>query len=298
MDISFCIVSYNSAEIIKKCLDALLTSDFQGLKIEVIVADNGSSDQSVEILTQEFPEVFIIQNDENLGYTKAMNLCIKKATGKYVVQLNPDTISLKDTFIKLFQWMETNPDIGICTPKILNRDGTLQKQCRRSFAKPWDVLTYFLHLDRVFPKSKLFGRYLLTYRSNDEIFDVDAVSGSCMFIRSKVFTDVGLLDERFFAYQEDADFCFRTKQKGWRTVFYPYAEIFHWGGLGGSRHRPYRAIYEWHKSYFLYYQKNLAKDYFFIINWFMYFAMLIKLIFSMIGAAIAKDKIVGTKKPM
>ena len=155
-----------------------------------------------------------------------------------------------------------------------------------------------MHLDRVFPKSKLFGRYLLTYRSNDEIFDVDAVSGSCMFIRSKVFTDVGLLDERFFAYQEDADFCFRTKQKGWRTVFYPYAEIFHWGGLGGSRHRPYRAIYEWHKSYFLYYQKNLAKDYFFIINWFMYFAMLIKLIFSMIGAAIAKDKIVGTKKPM
>ena len=298
MDISFCIVSYNSAEIIIKCLDALFSSDFQGLEIEVIVADNASSDNSVVLLNTKFPKVHLIKNSENLGYTKAMNLCFKIATGKYIVQLNPDTISQKETFIELYKWMENNPDIGICTPKVLNRDGTIQKQCRRSFARPWDVLTYFLYLDRIFPQSKLFGRYLLTYRSNEEIFDVDAVSGSCMFIRGNVFDDVGLLDERYFAYQEDADFCYRTKQKGWRIVFYPFAEIIHWGGMGGSRYRPYRAIYEWHKSYFLYYRKNLANDYIFLINWLMYFAMVVKLVFSLIMAAISKEKIVGTKKPM
>jgi GT2 family glycosyltransferase len=175
--------------------------------------------------------------------------------------------------------MEKNTDVGICTPKILNRDGSLQRQCRRSFARPWDVITYFLHLDRLFPHSELFGRYLLTYKPENEQYDVDAVSGSCMFIRREVISDIGYLDERYFAYQEDADFCFQAKRKGWRIVYYPNAEIIHWGGLGGSRFRPYRAVYEWHKSYFLYYRKNLAKDYFFLVNWLMYLAMILKLSF-------------------
>ncbi len=298
MDISFCVVSYNSAEMIKKSLDTLFSSDLQRLTCEVIVVDNASADDSVSILTQYFPTIQLITNSENLGYTKAMNMCFARAVGKYVVQLNPDTLTQEKTFIKLFDWMENHPDVGICTPKVLNRDGTLQKQCRRSFARPWDVLTYFLYLDRIFPKSKLFGRYLLTYRSDNEIYDVDAVSGSCMFIRREVLEDVGLLDERYFSYQEDADFCFRTKKSGWRIVYYPESEILHWGGRGGSRYQPYRAIYEWHKSYFLYYQKNLAKDYFFLINWFMYFAMMVKLGFSLVRALFSKDKIVGTKKPV
>ena len=123
----------------------------------------------------------------------------------------------------------------------------------------------------LFPKSKFFGGYLLNYLDENAIHEVDGVSGSCMLIRRRVIEQVGYLDERFFAYQEDADYCFQVKKAGWKIVYLPQAQIVHYGGQGGSRVQPYRSIYEWHRSYYLYYRKNLAKDYFFLFNWFYYF---------------------------
>lgn len=297
MDISFCVVSYNTKRLLLNCIDSLINADMAGVDYEIIVIDNASADGTVDALKADFPKVRIIENDENLGYTKAMNLGFTQSSGEYVVQLNPDAEVNKHTFNTLYTWMNENPDIGIASPKVLNGDGTLQMQCRRSFARPWDVLSYFLGLHRLFPKSKKFGGYLMTYLPENEISDVEAVSGSCMFIRRDVIMQIGLLDERYFAYQEDADFCFRAKNAGWRIVYNPNAEIIHYGGLGGSRNHPYRAIYEWHKSYYLYYRKNLRKDYIFLVNWVMYLAMGIKLLFALLVAFLSKEKVVGTKKP-
>jgi GT2 family glycosyltransferase len=118
-----------------------------------------------------------------------------------------------------------------------------------------------------------------------------------MLIRRAVIDQIGLLDERFFAYQEDADFCFRAHQAGWQVYYYPGAQIIHYGGQGGSRVEPYRSIIEWHKSYFLYYRKNLARRYFFLFNWFYYLAMLLKLGVALLTNALRRDKYAGSKKP-
>lgn len=297
MDISITIVSYNTKNVLEGCIKSLISSLSSGIEYEIFVVDNGSTDGSSKFVKENFPQIHLISNEENVGYTKAMNMGLKKANGDFLVQLNPDTLIQPDTFTKLIYFMRENQDVGICTPKVLNKDGSLQKQCRRSFAHPWDVITYFLGLDRIFPKSKLFGRYLFTFLDEEEVADVDAVSGSCMIIRKDVIDDIGFLDEQFFAYQEDADFCFRAKNEGWRVMYYPKASIIHYGGEGGSKNRPYYSSYIWHNSYYLYYRKNIANQHFFLVNWFMYLAMASKMIVSMVLIFLRKDKYVGTKKP-
>ena len=297
MDISFVIVSFNTKEILQSSLHSLYESISNRLSYEIIVVDNNSRDGTILMLTENYPSIKIFKNNENIGYTRAMNIGLKAAVGEYLVQLNPDVIIEAGSFEKLFDWMKSHSEAGICTPKVVNRDGTLQKQCRRSFARPWDVITYFMGLDRLFPESRLFGRYLLTYLKEDQISEVDAVSGSCMFVRKIVFDQIGYLDERFFAYQEDADICFRAKHAGWKIIYLPITSVVHFGGQGGSKNEPYKAIKAWHRSYYLYYRKNLAKDTFFLVNWLMYLAMGIKLIISLAGAMFQKDKVVGTRKP-
>lgn len=294
--LSFCIVNLNSRNYLRDCLNSLTKAAMQ-ISWESIVVDNGSSDGSVEMLRDEFPSVKLICNRVNLGYTSPMNQALRTATGEFLVQLNPDTLPHEMAFDNLFQFMQANPDVGICGPKILNSNGTLQRQCRRSAARPWDVITYFSGLSTLFPNSKLFGRYLLTYLPEDEIAEVEAVSGACMMIRRSVIEQIGYLDEQFFAYQEDSDYCMRARQAGWKVVYYPKAVVTHYGGLGGSRNQPYRGIIEWHRSYLRYYRKHLAKDYCFLVNWLMYFGMALKLTTSLIKAFLSREKVVGTKKP-
>ncbi len=297
MDISFSIVTYNSGEYLIECLRSLITSLGTSILYEITVVDNGSSDRVTDRVKIDFPQVHWIQNLQNQGYSKAMNQGLKRSTGRYVVQLNPDVVVHEDTFQEILAYMNANQDVGICTPKVLNGDGSLQKQCHRSFARPWDVLSYFLQLDKLFPGSRLFGRYLLSYLPEDQIADVEAVSGSCMVIRSEVIDRIGYLDELFYAYQEDTDFCFRANENGWRVVYYPSVKITHYGGMGGSLSDPYKSINAWHKSYFLYYRKHLKKDYFFVVNWGMYLAMGVKLLFAYLRFLLTHDKVIGTKKP-
>jgi GT2 family glycosyltransferase len=148
----------------------------------------------------------------------------------------------------------------------------------------------------LFPKSKVFGGYLLNYLDENETHAVDGVSGSCMLIRRQLIDQIGYFDERFFAYQEDADYSFQAQKAGWKIVYLPKAQIIHFGGQGGSRVQPYRSIYEWHRSYYLYYRKNLAKDYLFLFNWFYYLLMGLKLVLSLIVNAIRTDKYAGPRR--
>jgi GT2 family glycosyltransferase len=294
-DLSICIVTYFAKDLLKDCLQSLRENT--RLDYEVIVVDNGSMDGIDQMLQQEFPGVKFLATDTNLGYTSPMNQALRKAKGRCLLQLNPDTLILPQALDKLVEFLDTHPEAGICGPKVLNRDRSLQKPCRRGESTPWAVLTYFLGLSTLFPKSKLFGQYLLNYMDENQTHLVAGISGSCMLIRQAVIDQIGYLDERFFAYQEDADYCFRARHSGWKVYYVPTAQIVHFGGYGGSRVHPYRSIYEWHKSYFYYYKKNLAKKYFFLFNWLYYLAMLFKLIITLAINVIRTEKFAGSRKP-
>lgn len=296
MDLSICIVSFNTRDLLRGCLNSLLSSATR-YSYEVIITDNGSSDGSQEMLAAEFPRVQVIYNDSNQGYTRPMNQALQAGVGRYLMQLNPDTLMHPGLIDSLLDYMDASPQVGICTPKVLNSDGTLQKQCRRSAARPWDAVSYVLGLSRLFPGSRLFGRYLMEYLPEDQIAEVEAVSGSCMLIRRAVIDQIGYLDEQFFAYQEDTEFCFRARKAGWKIFYMPQAQITHYGGLGGSRFVPYRGIFAWHRSFFLYYRKHLAREYFFLINWLIYLGIGLKLLLALLINTLRKEKIVGTKKP-
>jgi len=294
--ISLCVLNLNAASYLRGCLDSIPAAA-DGLEYEVIVVDNGSDDGSQELIEREYPGARLIRNPANTGYTRGMNQALREARGRYLVQLNPDTISHPGAFRALYEWMEAHPEVGICSPKVLNRDGTLQRQCRRSAARPWDVISYFSGLWKLFPRSPFFGRYLITYRGDDETFAVEAVSGSCMFIRRAVTEQIGLLDEVYYAYQEDTDFCVRARQAGWQVYYYPGAQITHFGGQGGSTYRAAHAIYQWHRSYYIYYRRHMAPRYFFLVNGLMYAGMGLKLALALLANALRKNKVVGTRKP-
>jgi GT2 family glycosyltransferase len=293
--VSICIVTYKVRDMLRDCLNSLAAST--RLDYEVIVVDNGSQDGVVEMLQSEFPSVKRIENNQNLGFTRPINQAMRLSLGKYLVLLNPDTLILPGALDTLVAFMQDHPQVGICGPKVLNRDGTLQKPCRRGESRPWAVLTYFSGLSRLFPKSKLFGEYLMSYMDEDETHPVAGVSGSCMLVRRETVNQIGYMDERFFAYQEDADYCYRARQVGWQIYYVPQARIVHFGGMGGSRVQPYRSIYQWHRSYFLFYRKNFARDYFFLFNGLYYAAMFFKLVASLLVNFLRQEKYAGSYKP-
>jgi GT2 family glycosyltransferase len=296
VDVSICIVTYRARDLLRECLSSIYET-VKSVSFEIIVVDNHSEDGTLEMLKNEFPVVRVLTNDHNTGYTRPNNQAMRESNGRVVVLLNPDTLVKPDAIANLFGFLEIHPEIGIVGPKVLNRDGTLQKQCRRSEARPWDAICYFSGLSRLFPKDQRFAGYLMTYLDEDLTHEAEAVSGSCMMIRRKVIEQVGYQDEDFFAYQEDTDYCRRTRLAGWKVFYNPAAQIIHYGGEGGSKVQPYRAIIEWHRSYYLYYRKHFAKDYSLIFSAVYYFGMLVKLGLTLLINLFRKRKVVGTRKP-
>ena len=295
-DLSICIPTLDAQDLLRDCLRSIYTLTHT-ITFEITVVDNGSQDGTLDMLRTEFPSVRVIANDHNAGFTKPTNQALRASTGRYRLLLNNDTVILPDALDQLVAFADAHPEIGIVTPKVLNRDGTLQKQCRRGLATPWELFCYFSGLAARYPNDPRYAGYLVTYLDENETHQVQAVSGSCMLVRSQVIEKIGLLDERFFAYQEDTDFCFRAGQAGWQVYYYPQAQIIHYAGHGGSRSQVYRSIWEWHRSYFLYYRKNLASRYFFLFNWFYYLVMGFKLLTALAVNFFRKEKFAGSRKP-
>lgn len=295
MDVSVCIVNLNAGALLRDSLRSLYEHT-AGLELEVIVVDNGSSDGSPALIRSEFPQVNVIENQGNLGFTRPTNQAMQAAQGDFILLLNPDTLVLPGAVQNLVGFLREYPEVGICGPKILNRDGTLQMPCRRGLARPWNTISYFLGLAALFPKRKFFSGYTMTYLDENTAHAVDGVSGACMLIRRAVIDRIGYFDERYFAYQEDADYCYQAQKAGWQIFYVPSAQIIHYGGQGGSRVQPLRSIIEWHRSYYLFYRKNLAKDYFFLINWLYYLAMLLKLGLALITNFFRREKYAGPKR--
>jgi GT2 family glycosyltransferase len=295
-DLSICIVTLRARDYLRDCLLSIAEHPPQ-MRYEIIVVDQNSQDGTKEMLAVEFPAVRVLHTAGNEGFTRPMNLAMQVAEGRFVLLINPDTLLHESALDLMVRYLETNPEVGIVGPKVLNPDGTLQEPCRRGDSRPWAVISYFIGLSKLFPKKAFFNGYLLSHLDEDQIHPVDGVSGSCMLVRREVIEKIGYLDECFFAYQEDADYCLRARQAGWQVVYYPQAKITHFGGQGGSRVQPYRSILAWHKSYFLYYRKNFAADYFILFNWLYYVAMLIKLGLTLIKNFISGQVFGGSRKP-
>lgn len=295
-ELGVCIVTRRSKEEIIECLSSLFDKS-EGMDVQVVVVDNDSQDGTVDAIRLRFPAVKLILNNENLGFSRAVNQGLKILDAQYYLLLNPDTVILDNSLQTSIKFMKDTPQAGISIPKVLNSDGTLQYQCRRGEARPWDVFSYFLGLARLFPNDQRFTGYLLNHLDNEKVNEVKAVSGSCMMIRREVVEQIGYLDERYFAYQEDTDYCLQARKAGWKVYFVPTAQVIHHGGKGGSSVNPYFGVYQWHRSYYLYYRKNLAKDYPFWFHPFYYFVMLVKMAFNLMVVLLSREKIVGTRKP-
>lgn len=229
MKLSIIIVNFNVKEFLEQALFSIQKATHD-IETEIFVVDNASQDGSVALVREKFPKVNLIVNTKNVGFAAANNQALKLARGEFIALLNNDTIIQEDTFKHLFRFFECHPEAGMVGCKILNPDGSLQLACRRSDPSPWVAFTKVIGLSKLFPKSRLFGRYNLTYLDPDQTYEVQAISGSFMLIRRETFEEVGYLDVTFFMYGEDLDWCHRIRQAGWKIYYVHDTAIIHFKG--------------------------------------------------------------------
>ncbi len=234
LKISIIIVNYNVKDFLLQCLRSIENSKFDG-EIETIVVDNNSTDGSTEFLKPLFPNVSFIELEENLGFAKANNIGIKKASGKYALILNPDAILERDTLQIMSDYMESHPEVSCAGCKVLNPDGTFQLACRRGFPTPWASFSKLFGLQKLFPKTKLFASYNQTFRDENETYYIDAIMGAFMFCRREALLKVGGFDEDFFMYGEDLDLCYRLWQSGGKIAYVSETSIIHYKGESSKR---------------------------------------------------------------
>lgn len=234
MTLSVIIVNYNVRQFLENAL-ASIERAMEGIEGEVFVVDNASGDGSADMVKTKFPRVCLIENTENVGFARANNIALRKARGEFILLINPDTVVQEDTFRVMLQFFRDVPLAGIAGCRILNPDGSFQLPCRRTFPTPWVAFTKIFGLAALFPKSKLFGRYNLTYLSEDETYPVDAVSGSFMMVSREAYGKVGGLDESFFMYGEDLDWCYRIGMAGFRVYYVHATKIIHFKGESTKR---------------------------------------------------------------
>jgi GT2 family glycosyltransferase len=253
IDLSLIIVNWNTREELRECLGSIFWVA-KPLALEVIVVDNASSDGSTELVRREFPKVQLVENGANLGFATACNQGLRLSRGRYIMLLNPDARVVGDALETLGHHMDGQPRVGLITPQILDQDGAVKQSC---FEFP-SLLNIFLEatlLFRLFPRSRFFGRYRLAGWSHDRERDVDWAAGAALMARRRALEEVGLLDERFFMYSEDIDWCYRFHQLGWRVVFFPNAQVVHMGNRS-ARQQPDAMKTQWIKSHVLFMRKH------------------------------------------
>ena len=252
-DISIIIVSWNAIGYLRGCLVSI--RDTRGSLVrEVIVVDNGSSDGSQEMVAQDFPEVTLICSEANLGFARANNLGIRHSSGSYLALINSDVIVHPGCFQETAGYLDSHREVGLVGPKVLGRDGRLQRTCR---LRPgvWNITCEALALDRAFSRWPLFsGREMRHWNQNQQA-EVEVLSGCFWVARRSAVLDVGELDEQFFFYAEDIDWCKRFTDKGWKIVFLPQAKATHFGG-GSSSNAPLRYAIEMLRSNLVYWNKH------------------------------------------
>lgn len=229
MDLSVIIVNYNVKHFLEQCLHAVQKAT-KNVAAEIFVVDNNSVDGSTQLLREKFPEVQLIENAKNVGFSKANNQAIKLAKGKYVLLLNPDTVVEEDTFEKVITFMNLHPEAGGLGVKMIDGRGRFLPESKRGLPTPWVAFFKMFGLSTLFPKSKVFGKYHLSYLDENEIHEVDVLAGAFMLIRKETLDKVGLLDESFFMYGEDIDLSYRIQKGGYKNYYFPETTIIHYKG--------------------------------------------------------------------
>lgn len=229
MKLSVIIVNYNVKYFLEQCLHSVRRAA-RDVEVEILVVDNNSVDGSVKMINEKFPEISLIVNNENKGFSVANNQAIRQAKGEYLLLLNPDTLVEDDTFGKIISFMDSHPDAGGLTVKMVDGKGRFLPESKRSLPTPEVAFYKLFGLSRLFPKSRRFGQYHLTYLDNDKISQIGVLSGAFMLIRRSVLDKIGLLDESFFMYGEDIDLSYRITKAGFKNYYFPEARIIHYKG--------------------------------------------------------------------
>ena len=227
--LSIVIVNYNVRHFLEQALHSIRKS-VVNFEIEVWVVDNHSTDSSVAMVKKLFPEVHLIQNDQNLGFSRANNQALEKASGEFVLLLNPDTLLQEDTLQKCWDHMKSNLNAGAVGVKMLDGSGQFLPESKRGFPSPMVAFYKAFGLSGLFPRSRIFNRYHLGFLDENEMHEVDVLCGAFMFIRKEALDKAGLLDEQFFMYGEDIDLSRRIQENGYQIHYLPETHIIHFKG--------------------------------------------------------------------
>jgi N-acetylglucosaminyl-diphospho-decaprenol L-rhamnosyltransferase len=258
-EVSVAIVHYETPELLERCLRALRASH-EADRLEVFVVDNASSRFDGAACRRAFPGVQVIQNSANLGFAVASNQALRRATGRYLLLLNPDARVDPETISVMRDYMDAHPDVGCATCRVELPDGSLDVACRRLFPTPERSLYRMTMLSRVFPRSRRFGQYNLTYLDEWMETEIDQPCGAFMMVRSEVRDSIGLLDERYFMYGEDSDWAYRMKQSGWRIMYVPSTTVHHDKRAASHKYRS-RTIGYFYDAMLLFYDTHYRPIY-------------------------------------
>jgi GT2 family glycosyltransferase len=300
LDLGIVIVNYNVRDLLRDCLASVYDSRGD-VRFSVCVVDNDSRDGSADMVVREFPQVRLIRT-ENRGYAAGNNLGLRAfgfsdagqvavageqgivdalrgaastpapLPARYVLLLNPDTLLPPSALADMLDFMADHPQAAVAGPRLVRSDGSLDKACRRSFPTPEVALYRMSGLSRLFPTSRRFGRYNLTYLSPDVTTEVDSVVGAFMLIRGEALHQVGLLDEQFFMYAEDLDLCYRLKEQGWQVWYNAAVTVLHYKGQS-SRQRSKFANAKFYETMRLFHDKHFKHQTFLLVNWLIYAAV-------------------------
>lgn len=272
--LSVIIVNYNVKHFIEQCLFSVLQAS-KNLPTEVFVVDNNSVDGSITLIKEKFPQVILIENKENTGFSVANNQAIKQAKGEYILLLNPDTVVQEDTFTKIISFMDSHPLAGGLGVKMLDGQGNFAPESKRGLPTPAVAFYKMFGLAKLFPKSRRFGKYHLSYLPQDEVNEIEVISGAFMLMRKAVLDKIGLLDETYFMYGEDIDLSYRIIQAGYKNFYFPETQIIHYKGESTKR-GSVNYVLVFYKAMAIFAKKHFSASNAFWFNFLIHLAIVLK----------------------
>ena len=264
MELSIIVVNYRTYKLTKQTIESIISSKHD-FSYKIFLVDNASNDGSIEKLERDFSIeidndlIEIIQSAENLGFAYANNLALNEIDSEYVLLLNSDTVVLDDCLEQCINYIKSDEEIGALGCRVCLPNGDLDKACRRSFP---DVIVSFYRLSglsRLFPNSKRFNKYNMDYLDDDGIYSIDCIVGAFMLLKNSVIHEIGFLDDNFFMYGEDIDWCYRIKEAGFKIIYYGKSKIIHYKGSSSKKQKS-KLIYHFYHSMYLFYNKHYKKE--------------------------------------
>lgn len=286
MKLSVIIVNYNVKHFLEQCLHSVFKS-CEGIESEVFVVDNNSLDGSCHLVREKFPIVKLIENKKNVGYSVANNQAIRMAEGEFILLLNPDTVVEEDSFSKVVRFMDEHPDAGGMGVKMIDGKGRFLPESKRGLPTPWVAFYKIFGFSGLFPRTKRFGRYHLSYLNKEETHEVDVLCGAFMLIRRKTLNKTGLLDETFFMYGEDIDLSYRIVQAGYKNYYFPGTTIIHYKGES-TKKGSINYVKMFYNAMLIFSRKHFSSGNFRVYSFFIHIAIYFRALIAIVQRIVNK----------